>query len=157
MDQRACAFLACVDWRPAGRVFLGGASWKGTVECAFRVTSKSESRPRDAGSVAKDRANSGDERSSDDGGIYTPGAARYTAGGSYLPLQTILRNTMGLSSKTPDIKPPPKAAPAVTPEDESVKGAGDAERRRLAAMAGRNQTVQSQRAGSSGYKTVLGV
>jgi len=59
--------------------------------------------------------------------------------------------------KGPDIKPPPKAAPAVTPEDERVTGAGDAERRRLAAMAGRSKTVQSQRIGASGYKTVLGV
>lgn len=63
---------------------------------------------------------------------------------------------MGSKPKTPDIKPPSKAAPVVTPEDDSVKSDGDAERRRLAAMAGRNKTVQSQRSGS-GYKIVLGV
>lgn len=64
---------------------------------------------------------------------------------------------MGLESQsTPKLKPPPKAAPKVTPEDDSVKGSGDAERRRLAAMTGRNQTVKSTRS-SSGYKTVLGV
>lgn len=63
---------------------------------------------------------------------------------------------MGLKSDAPKLKPPPKEAPRVTPEDESIKTAGDAERRRLAAMAGRNKTVQSSRA-ASGYKNVLGV
>ncbi len=59
------------------------------------------------------------------------------------------------SAKQPDIKPIPKAAPTVTQEDESVKSAGDAERRRIAMQAGRSKSVTSARS-AAGYKTTLG-
>ena len=58
--------------------------------------------------------------------------------------------------KKQKIAPLPKAAPQVTPEDPGVKDAGDAERRRLAALQGRTKTVTSTR-NTSGMKTVLGV
>lgn len=57
--------------------------------------------------------------------------------------------------KQPDIKPTPKAAPVVTQEDESVKNAGDAERRRIAMQASRSNAVTSNRS-AAGYKTTLG-
>jgi hypothetical protein len=60
-----------------------------------------------------------------------------------------------MKSKQPDIKPTPKAAPTVTQEDESVKSAGDAERRRIAMQASRSNSVTSSR-GVAGYKTTLG-
>jgi hypothetical protein len=61
-----------------------------------------------------------------------------------------------LAPKTPEIQKPPKQAPDVKMEDESVQQAGKDTRRRLAAQSGRNRTVTSMR-GSSGYKTVTGI
>ncbi len=65
---------------------------------------------------------------------------------------------MGLfpKPKTQTLTPIKKAAPPVTAEDPTVKQAGDAERRRLAQMWGRKDTVQGARS-PMGYKTVLGV
>jgi hypothetical protein len=60
------------------------------------------------------------------------------------------------SGGPPKPKPIPKAAPTPTAEDESVKSAGDAERRRIAAMASRKNTVTSSR-NAQGYKTVTGI
>lgn len=57
--------------------------------------------------------------------------------------------------KTPDIKPIPKAAPMTKPEDKEIGAAGDAERRRLRAMAGRRNTVTSKR-NEAGLKTTFG-
>jgi len=42
-------------------------------------------------------------------------------------------------------------------EDESVQQSGDAERRRIAAMMGREKTVRSMRPATNGYKTVTGI
>jgi hypothetical protein len=50
-----------------------------------------------------------------------------------------------MNSKAPDPEPIPKPSPAATPESPEVKAASDSERRRIAAMVGRNQTVTSQR------------
>ena len=49
------------------------------------------------------------------------------------------------SGGQPDIKPIPKPAPLPKAEDEAVKSAGDDERRRIAAMMGRQKTVTSDR------------
>ena len=64
---------------------------------------------------------------------------------------------MGKPPKTPKIEPVKQAAPPVTAEDDSVTQAGDAERRRIAAMMSRNKTVRSMRPSSNGYKSVTGV
>lgn len=58
------------------------------------------------------------------------------------------------SPSKPDIKPVPKPAPVSKPEDEDVKKAGDDQRRRLAAMKGRRNTVTSKQ-GARGA-TILG-
>lgn len=60
-----------------------------------------------------------------------------------------------MSSSKPKVKEIPKAAPPVTAEDESVKVAGDAERRRIALQASRSNAVTSNRS-DAGYKTTLG-
>jgi hypothetical protein len=62
---------------------------------------------------------------------------------------------MGLDGGS-KFKTVPKAAPAVTTEDESIKQAAGDERRRLAAMQSRGKTVTSNR-NAAGLKTVLGV
>lgn len=52
---------------------------------------------------------------------------------------------MGKKPKKQKIQPIPRAIPVVTPEDEDIQGVGEDERRRLAALKGRKQTVTSQR------------
>jgi hypothetical protein len=51
---------------------------------------------------------------------------------------------MGFKPKVPKPKPIPKPVPVSKKQDEDIVGTGEDERRRIAAMAGRANTVTSR-------------